>query len=80
MDPVIFEAKLTEILKEFPDLGPENNCQALTRDGHNPSQSKALDIESLIDSVRFTVKYLMFDLESTQRENSYLRKIIEQRD
>ena len=35
--------------------------------------------EEIIDSLRVQVKYLLFDLEATRRENRYLRRMLETR-
>ena len=37
--------------------------------------SKALD--EAIDTVRLRIRYLVFDLEATKRENQYLRQMLE---
>ena len=36
-------------------------------------------IEDTLDQLRLQIKYLMFDLEATRRENKYLRQMIENR-
>ena len=35
-------------------------------------------IQDAIGQLRLDMKYLMFDLEATRRENGYLRKMLEQ--
>ena len=35
--------------------------------------------EDLLDHVRLQIKYLLFDLEATRRENTYLRQMLERR-
>jgi hypothetical protein len=37
------------------------------------------ELEELIEELSLQVKYLMFDLEATRRENRYLRQILENR-
>ena len=37
-------------------------------------------MEGLLDQLRLNVKYLLFDLESTRRENMYLRQLLEDND
>ena len=34
--------------------------------------------QELLDHLRVSLKYVLFDLEATRRENGYLRKMIEQ--
>ena len=36
------------------------------------------ELQEALDYLRLSVKYLVFDLEATRRENNYLRRIIEQ--
>jgi len=35
-------------------------------------------LQESIDFLRLGIKYLLFDLEATRRENGYLRKMLEQ--
>ena len=35
-------------------------------------------MQESIDFLRLGIKYLLFDLEATRRENGYLRKMLEQ--
>ncbi len=39
----------------------------------------AQDIGEMLDQIRLVIKYLMFDIEATRRENSYLREMLESR-
>jgi hypothetical protein len=36
------------------------------------------ELQESLDYLRLSVKYLVFDLEATRRENAYLRKLVEQ--
>ncbi len=36
-------------------------------------------IDGVIDQLRLQIKYLMFDLEASRRENRYLRQMLEMR-
>ena len=36
------------------------------------------ELQDSLDFLRLSVKYLMFDLEATRRENGYLRRLLEQ--
>jgi hypothetical protein len=42
-------------------------------------RSREDDPEELLQEISLQVKYLMFDLEATRRENRYLRQILENR-
>jgi len=35
-------------------------------------------LQESIDFLRLSIKYLLFDLEATRRENTYLRKMLEE--
>lgn len=35
-------------------------------------------LQDSLDYLRLSVKYMVFDLEATRRENVYLRKLVEQ--
>ena len=37
-------------------------------------------LQDSLDYLRLSIKYLLFDLEATRRENSYLRKMLEESD
>ena len=41
-------------------------------------QTSMNELQEALDYLRLSVKYLVFDLEATRRENNYLRRIIEQ--
>ncbi len=44
-----------------------------------PSHRGQEELETLLEEISLEVKYLMFDLEATRRENRYLRQILENR-
>lgn len=41
--------------------------------------AKKLTVEESLDYLRLQVKYLLFDLEATRRENRYLRQMLDSR-
>jgi len=43
------------------------------------TSTNAQSIEETLDNLRLQVKYVMFDLEATRRENRYLRQMIDNR-
>ena len=55
----------------------EKACQ------NNDSQQSTIEesvakLQDSLDYLRLSVKYMVFDLEATRRENVYLRKLVEQ--
>jgi hypothetical protein len=85
MDLSAFETRLTELLNEINDLPAEQSKKLLSLAqktklyNQKPSQNTEALHDSL-DQLRLTIKYLLFDLEATRRENKYLRKILEDRE
>lgn len=78
MDKASFENKLKELAGEFG--ASENHYDELINAAKTPhAEFKDFDyIEDSIDFLRISIKYLRFDLESTRRENKYLRKLLEE--
>jgi hypothetical protein len=85
MEATTFEEKLEELLAElrrFPmpsDSGP----LFLARRNKACRQKLAKTAEGIQDSVdflRLSIKYLLFDLEATRRENASLKRLIDDRE
>lgn len=69
--------ELDEMLAALPR--PDGEAATLgsyVPQGRSPA-SRPLD--ELLDHVRLQVRYVMFDLEATRRENGYLRQMLERR-
>jgi len=68
--------KLQTLPKEHRDK-LEKLCQ---HDGAQRSQieESVSKLQDSLDYLRLSVKYMVFDLEATRRENVYLRKLVEQ--
>jgi hypothetical protein len=82
MDNSVFEARLNELLNEINDLPAEQSKKILSLAGQTKLYNKNLKknpeaVHDSLDYLRLTVKYLLFDLEATRRENKYLRKMLE---
>ena len=41
-------------------------------------KASVAELQESLDYLRLSVKYLVFDLEATRRENAYLRRMLEQ--
>ena len=82
MDNATFQARLTELMKEISVL-PRADRDKLTqiaketRDRHTKLQQTVHNLQESLDYLRLSIKYLVFDLEATRRENTYLRKMID---
>lgn len=77
-----FTAKLTDLMQQLdglPDPAKEH-LQALaddTKERHGRMKKTVNELQEALDYLRLSVKYLVFDLEATRRENQYLRKMLE---
>ncbi|MGI9014132.1 MAG: transcriptional regulator [Phycisphaerales bacterium] len=83
MDEQHFQSKFTELMNRIKEL-PEAERSRLeqmaddTRRRRERLQSSITELQDSLDHLRLTVKYLVFDLEATRRENNYLRKMLEE--
>lgn len=78
-----FQAKLGELITQIEQLpaGPRAELSKLaeeTKNRHSKIRQTVKDLQDSLDYLRLSVKYLVFDLEATRRENAYLRKMLEQ--
>ena len=83
MDEKTFQQKLAELMGEISTLprGEREKLEKLaekTKERHSQLRKTVTDLQESLDYLRLSIKYLMFDLEATRRENSYLRKMLEQ--
>jgi len=82
MDEGVFQKKLGELVAEIGTL-PEDQREKLTllaqetKQRHQELKKTVSSLQESIDFLRLSIKYLLFDLEATRRENSYLRKMLE---
>ena len=80
-----FQQKLGELLEQIEEL-PENQRDRFrrlannSRDRHQRLRTSVGQLQESLDFLRLSVKYLVFDLEATRRENKYLRKMIKAAD
>ena len=77
-----FNTKLGDLLTGIEDL-PADEQQRIrelaeqTRARHDRMKKTISELQESLDYLRLSVKYLVFDLEATRRENQYLRKLID---
>jgi len=78
-----FQKRLAELVAVIDTL-PEGERERLrqlaqeTKDRHDQIKKSVNAIQESIDFLRLGIKYMLFDLEATRRENAYLRKMLEQ--
>jgi len=85
MDDSNLEDKLNELVKEFGEVStPQHRKLAeLAKQAQNNRKKLEKSINNLqesLDFLRVCIKYQVFDLEATRRENAYLRKLLEEND
>ena len=85
MDEHEFQSKLADLLKEIstlPKVEREKltSLAAKTQERHKKLRKTVHDLQESLDYLRLAIKYLVFDLEATRRENSYLRNMLDQSD
>ena len=85
MDEKTFQTKLAALMGEISTL-PAAERQKLaklaeqTRDRHDKMKKTVGDLQESLDYLRLSIKYLVFDLEATRRENKYLRDMLSKQD
>jgi predicted nucleic acid-binding Zn-ribbon protein len=83
MDEATFQNKLAELMGEISSL-PKQEREKLTelaqqtQHRHEKLRKTVADLHESLDYLRLSIKYLVFDLEATRRENACLRKMLEQ--
>jgi len=79
-----FQGKLAELMVEISTLpaAEREKLQRLadeTRARHERLKATVSSLQESLDYLRLSIKYLVFDLEATRRENGCLRKMLEDR-
>ncbi|MFA5252063.1 MAG: hypothetical protein WC454_05720 [Phycisphaerae bacterium] len=81
MDEAQLENKLKELVKEFGGTADTQYRKlAMLAQQAGESQKKleksVNSLQESLDYLRVCIKYQLFDLEATRRENEYLRKML----
>ena len=81
MNEAALARKLTELIDTItssPFVGktPGGSLQGVY---HAEVSTRELSPNGCVDHLRLQIKYLLFDLEATRRENRYLRQMLESR-
>lgn len=78
-----FQKKLGDLMGEISTL-PKAEREKLeklaeqTKERHGKLKKTVGELQESLDYLRLSIKYLVFDLEATRRENGYLRKMLEE--
>ncbi|MDX2148828.1 MAG: hypothetical protein SFZ23_15040 [Planctomycetota bacterium] len=79
-----FQQRLSELMSQIDELPEAERGQlarlaAEAKNRHAQMKKTITDLTESIDYLRLSIKYLVFDLEATRRENDSLRKVLDQR-
>jgi hypothetical protein len=83
MNEDTFQRKLSELIAEIGTLpaGERDKLELMaeqTRERHRQLKDTVSSLQESIDFVRLSIKYMLFDLEATRRENQQLRKMLDE--
>ena len=83
MDESNLEDKLNELVKEFGETANPRHRKLAKLAQQAQANRKKLEksinsLQESLDYLRVCIKYQVFDLEATRRENEYLRKLLEE--
>jgi len=84
-DKIKLEDKVKELVNEFgAGIDPQHLRLAMlakqAQDSHKKLQKSVNSLQESLDYLRICIKYQLFDLEATRRENKYLRKLLDDKD
>jgi len=83
MDISAFETKLKHLVEEVSNLPAARSSKTILLTVKSQPKTGIKTPNSLDDSLeqlQLIVKYLIFDVEATRRENQYLRRVLESRE
>ncbi len=83
MDEASLEGALNELVRQFGDNAGLKQTKPSNPARQAETSRKQLEksistLQELVDYLRVCIKYQAFDLEATRRENSYLKKLLEE--
>ncbi len=76
MDEAILTNRLIDLARNINSLDMSCPGKASAVTDPTPVKRSRRNLQELLDSLGFHLKYLIFDLEATRRENAILRSII----
>jgi septal ring factor EnvC (AmiA/AmiB activator) len=83
MDQESFQKKLSELVAEIGTLPASERAklEEMAKDTNNKREeirATVANLQESLDQLRLAIKYLLFDLEATKRENENLRRLLEE--
>ncbi len=82
MENQAFQNKLNELVSQIDSIPAPQRDKLMslvkqTNNCHKQLRQSANSLQESLDYLRVIIKYMLFDLEATRRENAKLKKIIE---
>lgn len=82
MDDAVFEERINDLVREIGSVPMPNKARLLelakkTGLSHKKLTKSVERLQESLDCLRVSVKYLVFDLEATRRENDSLKKSLD---
>jgi predicted enzyme involved in methoxymalonyl-ACP biosynthesis len=82
MDEQSFQKKLAELMGEISTLPKSErdkltNLAKETQQRHEKLRHTVGGLQESLNHLRLSIKYTVFDLEATRRENQYLRRMLQ---
>ena len=79
------ESKLNDLVRVFGGAAEPSHKKLImlakkARENHKVLQKSVDSLQESLDYLRICIKYQLFDLEATRRENKYLKRLLEERD
>lgn len=83
MNEETFQRKLAELIAEIGSLPVEERGKmmeavAFATDKRKELKETLASLQESIDFLRLSIKYMLFDLEATRRENAQLSKMLQE--
>ena len=77
------EKTLDELIEEIADLPQNIFTDAENKQSHSLGKGKKESVflvcsQDLLNELRLYLKYLLFDLDATRRENHYLKQLLDE--
>ncbi len=84
MDEAKLQGKVNDLVKEFgvaadPQYSKLTTLAKQAQHNHKRLQKSIDTLQETLDYLRICIKYQLFDLEATRRENKYLRNLLEEK-
>ncbi len=77
MEIAKIEEKIDELVKEFSGAPRPNTVRIIPVGKKQTPKKPVSTLQESLNYLRVCIKYQIFDIEATRRENKYLRKMLD---